>query len=34
MLGWRPQEFWGSTPSEFWAAARAYERMHCVRDEQ
>ncbi|WP_242149621.1 phage tail assembly chaperone [Sphingomonas sp. BAUL-RG-20F-R05-02] len=29
-LGWRPREFWASTPSEFWAAIRAYERMHCV----
>ncbi len=32
-LGWRPRDFWRSTPSEFWAAAKAYERMNCVDDE-
>ncbi|WP_354281179.1 phage tail assembly chaperone [Sphingomonas sp. PvP056] len=33
VLGWRPREFWLSTPSEFWASVRAWERMNCSPGE-
>src|SRR3546814_7549048 len=26
-LGWRPNEYWGSTPHEFWAAFEGWEAM-------
>ena len=28
MLGWRPTQFWSSTPHEFWAAVEGWERMN------
>lgn len=31
-LGWRPQEFWQSTPHEFWAAWTVWETMNCVKE--
>ncbi len=33
-LGWRPREFWASTPVEYWDAVRAWERMHCQDEER
>ncbi|PZR83601.1 MAG: hypothetical protein DI537_34715 [Stutzerimonas stutzeri] len=32
-LGWRPSEFWSSTPHEFWAAIEGWQAMHCVSDD-
>ena len=33
VLGWRPREFWRSTPVELWTAMKAYERMHPAPEE-
>lgn len=27
-LGWRPSEYWASTPHEFWAAFEGWEAMN------
>jgi hypothetical protein len=32
-LGWRPREFWASTPTEYWTAVKAYERFHKQPDD-
>lgn len=32
-LGWRPREFWSSTPVEYWDAVRAWERMNRPPDD-
>jgi hypothetical protein len=32
-FGWRPREFWASTPHEFYAALESYERLNCAPDD-
>lgn len=33
LLGWRPAEYWSSTPCEFWAAIEAWEEQHPSADD-
>lgn len=32
LFGWRPSEFWESTPVEFWALIEAYREANPPRD--
>jgi len=33
-LHWSAEQYWASTPHEFWAAIEAWEKMNCVKEER